>query len=462
MAKAAKAKTLYICSECGGQAPKWTGQCAACGAWNTLVESVEQAPAAHRFQALAKSSAVQRLAEIEASDVPRFTTGVGEFDRVLGGGLVPGGVVLIGGDPGIGKSTLLLQSLAEIARDRPALYVSGEESGAQIALRAQRLGLIGGKESAAADLSLLAEIQLEKIQATIDEQRPEVAVIDSIQTIYSEALTSAPGSVAQVRECAAQLTRIAKQTGTSIIMVGHVTKEGSLAGPRVLEHIVDTVLYFEGDTHSSFRLVRAFKNRFGAVNELGVFAMTEKGLRGVANPSALFLSQHEQSVAGSCVLVTQEGSRPLLVEVQALVDTAHVPNPRRLAVGLEQNRLALLLAVLHRHAGIACFDQDVFLNAVGGVKITEPAADLAVLLAIHSSLRNKPLPKGLITFGEVGLAGEIRPSPRGQDRLKEAAKLGFSVALIPKANAPKQAIDGLKVIAVDRIEEAIDRVRDLE
>jgi DNA repair protein RadA/Sms len=339
--------------------------------------------------------------------------------------------------------------------------VSGEESGAQIALRAQRLGLIG-EASAVGDLGLLAEIQLEKIQATIDEQRPEVAVIDSIQTIYSEALTSAPGSVAQVRECAAQLTRIAKQTGTSIIMVGHVTKEGSLAGPRVLEHIVDTVLYFEGDTHSSFRLVRAFKNRFGAVNELGVFAMTEKGLRGVANPSALFLSQHEQSVPGSCVLVTQEGSRPLLVEVQALVDTAHVPNPRRLAVGLEQNRLALLLAVLHRHAGIGCFDQDVFLNAVGGVKITEPAADLAVLLAIHSSMRNKPLPKGLITFGEVGLAGEIRPSPRGQDRLKEAAKLGFSMALIPKANAPKQAIDGLKVIAVDRIEEAIDRVRDLE
>ncbi|BAN22921.1 DNA repair protein radA [Caballeronia insecticola] len=426
-----------------------------------MLETVEQAPSAHRFQALAKSSPVRRLAEIEASDVPRFTTGVGEFDRVLGGGLVPGGVVLIGGDPGIGKSTLLLQSLAEIARERPALYVSGEESGAQIALRAQRLGLIG-EPGAVGDLALLAEIQLEKIQATIDEHRPEVAVIDSIQTIYSEALTSAPGSVAQVRECAAQLTRIAKQTGTAIIMVGHVTKEGSLAGPRVLEHIVDTVLYFEGDTHSSFRLVRAFKNRFGAVNELGVFAMTEKGLRGVANPSALFLSQHEQSVAGSCVLVTQEGSRPLLVEVQALVDTAHVPNPRRLAVGLEQNRLALLLAVLHRHAGIACFDQDVFLNAVGGVKITEPAADLAVLLAIHSSLRNKPLPKGLITFGEVGLAGEIRPSPRGQDRLKEAAKLGFSVALIPKANAPKQGIDGLKVIAVDRIEEAIDRVRDLE
>ncbi|WP_017778117.1 DNA repair protein RadA [Paraburkholderia kururiensis] len=457
----ARSKTLYTCTECGGQAPKWQGQCPACGAWNTLVETVAEPAGTRRFQSLAKTATVQRLADIEASDVPRFTTGVGEFDRVLGGGLVAGGVVLIGGDPGIGKSTLLLQSLAQIASERRALYVSGEESGAQIALRAQRLALLepGAKAS---DLQLLAEIQLEKIQAVIEAERPDVAVIDSIQTIYSEALSSAPGSVAQVRECAAQLTRLAKQSGTAIIMVGHVTKEGNLAGPRVLEHIVDTVLYFEGDTHSSFRLVRAFKNRFGAVNELGVFAMTERGLRGVANPSALFLSQHEQTVPGSCVLVTQEGSRPLLVEIQALVDTAHVPNPRRLAVGLEQNRLALLLAVLHRHAGIACFDQDVFLNAVGGVKITEPAADLAVLLAIHSSMRNKPLPKGLIVFGEVGLAGEIRPSPRGQERLKEAAKLGFSRALIPKANAPKQPIDGLQVIAVERIEQAIDRVREFE
>jgi DNA repair protein RadA/Sms len=457
----AKQKTLYTCTECGASSPKWQGQCPSCHAWNTLVETVAESASAHRFQSLAKSAPVQRLSDIEASDVPRFSTGVGEFDRVLGGGLVAGGVVLIGGDPGIGKSTLLLQSLAQIASVRRALYVSGEESAAQIALRAQRLSLLE-PGSNASELKLLAEIQLEKIQATIVEERPDVAVIDSIQTVYSEALTSAPGSVAQVRECAAQLTRVAKQSGTAIIMVGHVTKEGNLAGPRVLEHIVDTVLYFEGDTHSSFRLVRAFKNRFGAVNELGVFAMTERGLRGVANPSALFLSQHEQIVPGSCVLVTQEGTRPLLVEVQALVDTANVPNPRRLAVGLEQNRLAMLLAVLHRHAGIACFDQDVFLNAVGGVKITEPAADLAVLLAIHSSMRNKPLPKGLIVFGEVGLAGEIRPSPRGQERLKEAAKLGFSVALIPKANAPKQAIDGLQVIAVERIEQAIDRVRTLE
>jgi DNA repair protein RadA/Sms len=399
---------------------------------------------------------VRSLGSVDAKKSPRLPTGFEEFDRVLGGGLVPGGVILLGGDPGIGKSTLLLQALSNLATSRRVLYVSGEESGAQIALRARRLGI----ESP--NLALLAEIQLERIQATIEIEKPEVVVIDSIQTLYSEALTSAPGSVAQVRECAAQLTRIAKRLDVTTILVGHVTKEGALAGPRVLEHIVDTVLYFEGDTHSAYRLVRAFKNRFGAVNELGVFAMTERGLRGVANPSALFLSQHEQVVPGSCVLVTQEGTRPLLVEIQALVDTANVPNPRRLAVGLEQNRLAMLLAVLHRHAGIACFDQDVFLNAVGGVKITEPAADLAVLLAIHSSMRNKPLPRGLVVFGEIGLAGEIRPTPRGQERLKEAAKLGFSIAVIPKSNAPKQAIDGLEVIAVERIEQAIDRVRGLE
>jgi len=331
--------------------------------------------------------------------------------------------------------------------------VTGEESGDQVALRARRLGL----DTRSVDL--LAEIRLEAIQAALTEHAPEVAVIDSIQTLYSEQLTSAPGSVAQVRECAAQLTRMAKQTGVTIVMIGHVTKEGALAGPRVLEHIVDTVLYFEGDTHSSFRLVRAFKNRFGAVNELGVFAMTDRGLKGVANPSALFLSQHQQQVPGSCVMVTQEGSRPLLVEIQALVDTANSPNPRRLSVGLEGNRLAMLLAVLHRHAGTAAFDQDVFVNAVGGVRITEPAADLPVLLAIVSSLRNRPLPRGMVAFGEVGLAGEIRPAPRGQERLREAAKLGFSIALIPKANAPRQAIEGMEVWAVDRLDEALDRLR---
>lgn len=424
-----------------------------------MVESLAEPSGGNRFSSqkgLVQGSPVLRLADIEASDVPRFGTDIDEFDRVLGGGLVAGGVVLIGGDPGIGKSTLLLQALANLSRVKRALYVSGEESGAQVALRARRLAIDADR------LQLQAEIQLEKILNTLAEHKPEVAVIDSIQTLYSDALTSAPGSVAQVRECAAQLTRVAKQSGITIILVGHVTKEGALAGPRVLEHIVDTVLYFEGDTHSSFRLVRAFKNRFGAVNELGVFAMTEKGLKGVSNPSALFLSQHDSQVPGSCVMVTQEGTRPLLVEIQALVDASHVPNARRLSVGLEQNRLAMLLAVLHRHAGVAAYDQDVFINAVGGVKITEPAADLAVLLAIQSSMRNKPLPRGLVAFGEVGLAGEIRPAPRGQERLREAAKLGFSVALVPKSNLPKQKIEGLQVIGVERIDEAMNRVRELQ
>jgi len=457
----AKAKTNYTCSECGGTSNKWTGQCAACQQWNTMVETVVEAPGLNRLsnpqhKSLAQTAPVLSLADIEAVDVPRFGTGIEEFDRVLGGGLVAGGVVLIGGDPGIGKSTLLLQALANISQLKKTLYVSGEESGAQIALRARRLNVEGS------ELKLQAEIQLEKILGTLADLQPEVAVIDSIQTVYSDALTSAPGSVAQVRECAAQLTRVAKQTGITIILVGHVTKEGALAGPRVLEHIVDTVLYFEGDTQSSFRLVRAIKNRFGAVNELGVFAMTEKGLKGVSNPSALFLSQHDSQVPGSCVMVTQEGTRPLLVEIQALVDTSHLPNARRLSVGLEQNRLAMLLAVLHRHAGIAAFDQDVFINAVGGVKITEPAADLAVLLAINSSMRSKPLPRGLVVFGEVGLAGEIRPAPRGQERLREAAKLGFSIAMIPKSNVPKQKIEGMTIVAVERIDEAFNKLRELD
>jgi len=448
----AKQKNIYTCTECGGQVPKWQGQCPHCMAWNTLVETIAE-PGKARYNALSVTSEVQSLSDVEAMEEPRHPTGVAEFDRVLGGGLVNGTVVLIGGDPGIGKSTLLLQALCHMSTQRKVLYVSGEESAQQIALRARRLALD------AKGVQLLAEIQLEKIQSTLTTLKPEVAVIDSIQTTYSEALQSAPGSVAQVRECAAQLTRLAKQSGTSIIFVGHVTKEGSLAGPRVLEHIVDTVLYFEGDTGSSFRLIRAFKNRFGPANELGVFAMTEKGLRGVSNPSALFLSHHEQQVPGTCVMVTQEGTRPLLVEVQALVDEAHAPNPRRLSVGLEQNRLAMLLAVLHRHAGIACFDQDVFVNAVGGVKITEPAADLAVLLAIVSSLRNKPLPEKMVVFGEVGLAGEIRPVQRGQERLKEAAKLGFTHAIIPKGNKPKQAIVGMEIIAVDRLDEAVANSR---
>jgi DNA repair protein RadA/Sms len=455
----AKAKINYTCTECGGISNKWAGQCPSCDRWNTLVETIVES-GGNRYsnpaQGIAQTAPVMSLADIEAIDVPRFGTGIDEFDRVLGGGLVAGGVVLIGGDPGIGKSTLLLQALANISKIKKVLYVSGEESGAQIALRAKRLAVD------ADDLKLQAEIQLEKILNTLADLKPQVAVIDSIQTIYSDALTSAPGSVAQVRECAAQLTRIAKQSGITIILVGHVTKEGALAGPRVLEHIVDTVLYFEGDTHSSFRLVRAFKNRFGAVNELGVFAMTEKGLKGVSNPSALFLSQHDNQVPGSCVMVTQEGSRPLLVEIQALVDSSHVPNARRLSVGLEQNRLAMLLAVLHRHAGVAAFDQDVFINAVGGVKITEPAADLPVLLAINSSMRNRPLPRGLVAFGEVGLAGEIRPAPRGQERLREAAKLGFSIAVVPKANLPKQKIEGLQVIGVERIDDAMNKIREMQ
>jgi DNA repair protein RadA/Sms len=451
----AKSKSIYTCTECGGQAVKWQGQCPHCSAWNTLVETIAEAVTAggSRFGTSAGGGKLQRLCEVEAHEESRAPTGIAEFDRVLGGGLVPGAVVLIGGDPGIGKSTLLLQALCAMGGGRKMLYVSGEESAQQIALRAKRLALD------ASALHLLAEINLEKILVLLQAEHPAVAVIDSIQTLYSEALQSAPGSVAQVRECAAQLTRLAKSSGITVILVGHVTKDGTLAGPRVLEHIVDTVLYFEGDTHSSFRLIRAFKNRFGAVNELGVFAMTERGLKGVANPSALFLSRHTEPVAGSCVLVTQEGTRPLLIEIQALVDDAHAPNARRLGVGLEQNRLALLLAVLHRHAGIACLDQDVFINAVGGMKIAEPAADLAVLMAIVSSLTNHPLPARLVVFGEVGLAGEVRPVQRGQERLKEAAKLGFTHALIPEANKPRQAVPGLKVIAVQRIADAVARMR---
>ncbi len=485
-----KDKSIYTCSECGGTSPKWLGKCPHCNAWNTLIESAAEAagPAKNRYsvqrQGLTAASEVTALADIEATDMERTPTGHEELDRVLGGGIVEGGVVLIGGDPGIGKSTLLLQALDSMQRTFDAdasaagppqgaraplggsdpyvvgkrgggtLYVTGEESGAQVALRSRRLGLDGSQ------VKVLAEIQLEKILATLDATQPAIAVIDSIQTVYSDQLTSAPGSVAQVRECAAHLTRTAKASGVCIVLVGHVTKEGALAGPRVLEHMVDTVLYFEGDTHSSFRLIRAIKNRFGAVNEIGVFAMTEKGLKGVSNPSAIFLSQHTEPVPGSCVMVTLEGTRPMLVEIQALVDSGG-PSPRRLSVGLDRDRLAMLLAVLHRHAGVACMDQDVFVNAVGGVRISEPAADLAVMLAITSSLRGRPLPKGFLAFGEVGLAGEVRPAPRGQERLKEAAKLGFSIAIVPKANAPKKAIEGLTIHAVERIEQALEVVRGL-
>ena len=452
-----KTKSIYVCSQCGGTSPKWLGQCPHCRAWNTLEESVGEAssgPAKNRFQSLARPQPVATLSEIEAAEVARTPTGLEELDRVLGGGIVEGGVVLIGGDPGIGKSTLLLQAADALAERMKVLYVTGEESGAQVALRARRLGLPGKS------LRVQAEISLERILATLESEQPAFCVIDSIQTLYSEQLSSAPGSVAQVRECAAQLTRSAKAGGCTVVLVGHVTKEGALAGPRVLEHIVDTVLYFEGDTHSSFRLVRAIKNRFGAVNEIGVFAMTEKGLKGVSNPSAIFLSTHGEPVPGSCVMVTLEGTRPMLVEIQALVDSGG-PSPRRLSVGLERDRLAMLLAVLHRHAGIACLDQDVFVNAVGGVRISEPAADLAVMLAIRSSLAGRPLPRGFVAFGEVGLAGEVRPAPRGQERLKEAAKLGLAVALVPKANAPRKPIEGLAIHPVERIEQAIDLLREL-
>ncbi len=453
----AKAKSVYICTECGTSEPKWQGQCPGCMAWNTLVEGIAETAStnryANKFEGLAATGQLQKLSTVEAADIERQPTGITEFDRVLGGGLVEGGVILIGGDPGIGKSTLLLQVLCHLGKSSQAIYVSGEESPQQIAMRAKRLGLD------ASEVDLLAEINLEKILATLQANKPNIAVIDSIQTVYSESLQSAPGSVAQVRECSAQLTRLAKQLGITVILVGHVTKEGTLAGPRVLEHIVDTVLYFEGDQNSSFRLIRAFKNRFGAVNELGVFAMTEKGLKEVANPSALFLSHHEQQVAGSCITVTMEGTRPLLIEIQALVDESHAPAPKRLCVGLEQNRLAMLLAVLHRHAGVACFDQDVFINAVGGVKISEPGVDLAVLISIVSSLKNKPLEDKLIVFGEVGLAGEVRPVQGGLVRLKEAAKLGFTKAIVPKANAPKTKIHGIEVFAVDRLDQALNKVR---
>jgi DNA repair protein RadA/Sms len=449
----ARAKTAYVCAECGASALQWFGSCPSCGAAGTLTETRAERAAAQRYAA--HGAGPVALAGIEAQELARIPTGIEELDRVLGGGLVAGQVVLLGGDPGIGKSTLLLQALASLGGRVKTLYVSGEESAEQVALRARRLALDAGR------VQLLAEIQLERIAAALESERPQVAVVDSIQTLYSETLQSAPGSVAQVRECAAQLTRLAKARGTALLLIGHVTKEGAIAGPRVLEHIVDTVLYFEGDPNSAFRLVRAVKNRFGAVNELGVFAMTDKGLRAVSNPSALFLSHHGREVPGACVLATLEGTRPLLVEIQALVDAAHAPNPRRLSVGLEQNRLAMLLAVLHRHAGIATFEQDVFVNAVGGVRIGEPAADLAVCLAVVSSLTDRAIPRKVVVFGEVGLAGEVRPAPRGQERLKEAAKLGFEKAVIPKANQPKGRIAGLEIVAVERVEQAVQVLRDL-
>jgi DNA repair protein RadA/Sms len=447
----AKPKTAYVCSECGATALQWFGTCPSCGAAGTLTETSTGRGSARSTRVAA---AAVSLSEVQPRDLERLPTGIGELDRALGGGLVTGQVALLGGDPGIGKSTLLLQALSTMA-DSSVLYLTGEESVDQVALRARRLGL------ETKGVRIAAETQLERVLGALEAGRPDIAVVDSIQTLWSETLQSAPGSVAQVRECAAQLTRFAKRAGSALFLVGHVTKEGAIAGPRVLEHIVDTVLYFEGDPHSSFRLIRAVKNRFGAVNELGVFAMTETGLKGVSNPSKLFLSNHNRAVPGSCVLATLEGTRPLLVEIQALVDPAHTPNARRLSVGLEANRLAMLLAVLHRHASIATWEQDVFVNAVGGVRIGEPAADLAVCLAVVSSFTDKPIPAKVAAFGEIGLAGEVRPATRGQERLKEAAKLGFEKVIVPKANAPKAKIAGIEVLTVERIDQAVKLLRDL-
>lgn len=459
----AKAKTAYVCAECGAEHAKWQGQCVDCGAWNTLAEIVVQ-PATKGasggrsgYAGSTDRARVTQLASVATQAEQRSATGIDELDRVLGGGLVAGSVVLIGGDPGIGKSTLLLQMLGTLGASLRGLYVTGEESLAQVAARGQRLGI------ALDGLQALAETAIERILAQSAQARPDLLIIDSIQTIWTEQLTAAPGSVSQVRESAARLVRFAKESGTSVFLVGHVTKEGGIAGPRVLEHMVDAVLYFEGESGSRFRVLRAFKNRFGAVNELGVFAMTDKGLREVPNPSAIFLSAHVQPTAGSAVMVTREGTRPLLVEVQALVDQSSLGNPRRVALGLEQNRLAMLLAVLHRHGGAAVYDQDVFVNVVGGIRVQETAADLPVLLAVLSSFRDRALPDKTVAFGEVGLSGEIRPVPNGEERLKEAAAHGFLRAIVPKANAPKKArIGELEIIGVDRLAEALQAARDAQ
>jgi len=448
-------RSVHRCTECGHVQSKWAGQCPGCGLWNSLVESVEDRPAAgaSRFAGYAGAAgpltSPVSLATVEAEDIQRTPCGLEEFDRVLGGGLVPGSAVLIGGDPGIGKSTLLLQTVSALSLDNSVLYITGEESISQVSLRAKRLHL------PCESLQILAETELERILTTAHRHKPAYLVVDSIQTVYSEALQSAPGSVAQVRECAAQLVRFAKQTGTTVFLVGHVTKEGALAGPRVLEHMVDTVLYFEGDTSSRFRVIRAFKNRFGAVNELGVFAMTETGLKEVKNPSAIFLSRGDEDAAGSVVMVMREGSRPLLVEVQALVDESQLPTPRRVAVGMDNNRLAMLLAILHRHGGVPILNQDVFVNLVGGLRLSETAGDLAVVLAIVSSFRDRPIPRDWVVFGELGLNGEVRPVQNGEERLREAAKHGFGHALAPSKNIVKGLNPGLNVIPVKSLRDAI-------
>ena len=455
----AKRKTAYVCNDCGSEYSHWQGQCKDCGAWNTLTEiTIAASPRAAkdaRLQGYAGASAggeVQTLGEINLEDLPRISSGTGEFDRVLGGGLVQGSAILIGGHPGAGKSTLLLQTLCYLAQKQEALYVTGEESLQQVAMRAQRLGLPTDK------LKMLSETNVETICAQAQRLQPKVLVVDSIQVVHSADITSAPGSVSQVRECAAFLTRFAKQTGTVLFLVGHVTKDGSLAGPKVLEHMIDCSILLEGGDDSRFRTLRGQKNRFGAVNELGVFAMTEQGLKEVKNPSAIFLTRGEEAASGSVVMVVWEGTRPLLVEIQALVDTSQFGNPRRVAVGLEQNRLAMLLAVLHRHGGLQVGDQDVFVNVVGGVKVLETSADLALLLAIVSSFRDRCLPSDLVVFGEVGLSGEIRPVPSGAERIQEAVKHGFKRAIVPAANMPRGEIEGMEIVGVTQLAQALEAI----
>ncbi len=461
----AKAKTAYVCSDCGADYTKWQGQCGECGAWNTLTEvrlaaSPQQARVQANFSGYAggagSTTALQTLNDIQLEELPRLHSGSGEFDRVLGGGFVPGSAILIGGHPGAGKSTLLLQVLCHLATNHSCLYVTGEESLQQVAMRARRLDLPTDK------LQMLSETNVETLCAVAEQHKPEVLVIDSIQVMHLADISSAPGSVSQVRESAALLTRFAKQTGTILIMVGHVTKDGSLAGPKVLEHMIDCSVMLESTDDSRYRTLRGQKNRFGAINELGVFAMAENGLREVSNPSAIFLSRAEEVSSGSVVMVVWEGTRPLLVEIQALVDDSHLGNPRRVAVGLDQNRLAMLLAVLHRHGGLMVGDQDVFVNVVGGVKVSETSADLALLLAIVSSFRNRPLPRDLVVFGETGLSGEIRPVPSGQERIKEAAKHGFRKAIVPQSNAPRENIDGMEIAAVKNLPDALAAIERFE
>ncbi len=449
-----KNKTIYVCQHCGVQALKWSGQCSDCGKWNTVIEEALGSERRLRSQGYANATSphIALLSEVKFNEIDRISTQLSEFNLVLGGGLVEGSVILLGGDPGIGKSTLLLQTLCQLGEAYKCLYVTGEESLQQVALRARRLNLTQ------THLHLLAETQVEQIIQIAHQHKPKIMVIDSIQTIYTETLQSAPGGASQVRESAAALVSYAKQSGMVLFLVGHVTKEGILAGPRVLEHMVDTVLYFEGESDNRYRIIRAVKNRFGAVGELGVFAMTDRGLRQVNNPCAIFLSNYQQAVPGSSVMVTWEGTRPLLVEIQALVDESHLANPRRVTVGFEHNRLSMLLAVLHRHGGIATYQQDVFVNVVGGVKVTETGIDLALLLSVLSSLKNRPLTPGLIVFGEIGLAGEIRPVQSGQERLREAVKHGFKQAIVPAANAPKRPIPNLQVIPVTHLKEALQQV----